>query len=200
MVMLPEILRYMQVEQIYIWERHVTLTAFLRLLLQGHATGETWSLVSTFSIVGGSALVIGLAWAALRRHYRPPVGQRPLARSLDRIIAATICATPLIMPFYFDYDMLLLAVPAVLFASELMRDRRATPRGMDLWLRRGWVALAVWMLINPGFAQRTRLNLTVPLLFGVAGIAIVRASKRDDSAVIIREELPTPLLIVSQAA
>ena len=29
----------------------------------------------------------------------------------DRLIAATIVATPLLMPFYFDYDLLLLSVP-----------------------------------------------------------------------------------------
>ena len=39
----------------------------------------------------------------------------------DRLIAAAIAATPLLMPFYFDYDQLLLAIPAVLLAAEWLR-------------------------------------------------------------------------------
>ncbi len=37
------------------------------------------------------------------------------------LIAATVASTPLLMPFYFDYDQLLLAIPAVLFAAEWIR-------------------------------------------------------------------------------
>ena len=42
------------------------------------------------------------------------------AVSRDRGIAAAIVCTPLLTPFYFDYDLLLLSVPAVLFAAEVL--------------------------------------------------------------------------------
>ena len=52
-----------------------------------------------------------------------------------------IVAMPLLMPFYFDYDLLLLAVPAVLLAGEIL----AMPPGATIdrihrMLIGGWCA------------------------------------------------------------
>ncbi|HWE04342.1 MAG TPA: glycosyltransferase family 87 protein [Tepidisphaeraceae bacterium] len=98
------------------------------------------------------------------------------AFSRDRLIAATIAATPLLMPFYFDYDQLLLAIPAVLFAAERVRRDRAAPLPWtDRWLLRIWPAQYAWLLLNSDVASVTHLNLGVPLLTAVAGLLIARA-------------------------
>ena len=49
------------------------------------------------------------------------------------------------MPFYFDYDLLLLAVPAVLYAADTDRDPRLTA---------AWVTLAAELYVNAPLAGR----------------------------------------------
>jgi hypothetical protein len=98
---------------------------------------------------------------------------------LDRLIAATITATPLVMPFYFDYDLLLLAVPAVLFAGEMLSLNPGKPMMQsDRWLMRSWVMLFVTLLINGPLSDITGIGLIVPPLAMVAGFSIVRARRR----------------------
>ncbi len=166
----------------YLWDRHVTLKAFWRLLLQGKSAGYPILSVRILSVLSAAAMGVGLLWAALqtRRAARmlPSDGTR-----FDRIIAATIVCTPLIMPFYFDYDQLLLAVAAVLFAREQLH-RQNTSVGKvepgkirDRWIMRLWPAWYVWLMINPDVALLTRVNFTVILLAGVAGLLVARASK-----------------------
>jgi hypothetical protein len=96
-------------------------------------------------------------------------------RSRDRLISATITAMPLLMPFYFDYDLLLLAVPATLFARDRLLSE-APPTPADRWLTRAWIALYAWLLVNPGLARLTHFNLTVPLLAATALLLIRRAT------------------------
>jgi hypothetical protein len=147
--------------------------------------------VTVLAIACAALLGVGLLAAAVRNR----------AKNRDRVIAATIVTMPLLMPFYFDYDLMLLAVPAVLLASEIM-GRSVNPfsrlaceprpdaplaggalghcsqasrlNGGDRWGVRAWVALYAWMLINPGLAARTHVNLTVPLLTLVAVLSISR--------------------------
>lgn len=200
---LPPILHYMQVEHAYLWERHVTLKAFWRLLLQGRTAGETT--LSVTLLTGGFWLALagglGLAAMHLRRwNWRAIFRLMPSAHlnssdsiARDRLIAATIAAMPLLMPFYFDYDLLLLAVPATLFAAERLSSAQPAAR-RDRWLIRSWAALFAWMLINPGLAQRTGINLTVPLLVAVASLLIARAFDRQSSAQAAGEEPLAPRL------
>jgi hypothetical protein len=108
----------------------------------------------------------------------------PRTAHRDRLIAATITATPLLMPFYFDYDQLLLAIPAVLFAADLIgRDRTVPLPWTDRWLLRLWPAQYAWLMLNSDIADLTRVNLGVPLLAAVAGLLIVRAGKQAVGAV-----------------
>jgi hypothetical protein len=167
---LPQNLHAIQVEQTYLWDRHVTLKGFWRLLLQGRDAGETSVLVNLLMVICAVPLVAGLFVAAIRsggkvqpypwgaghgeRH-----GQRcasPTPPRTDGVIAATIASAPLLMPFYFDYDLVLLAGAAVLVTG--------TSRTMLAF----FAALYLWLFVNPYVAGPTRLNLTVPLLFGVA--------------------------------
>jgi hypothetical protein len=156
----PENLAFVQTQTTYPWERHVTFKAFWRLLFDGTGVGPSSVAVNVLAAVCMIAIATALTSAILR-------GRRRIDR--DRLIAATIVATPLLMPFYFDYDLLLLAVPAVLLA----RDWRADCK-IDRWLLVSFATLFAWLLINPDFAVKTRLNLAVPLLAVVVMLLIRR--------------------------
>lgn len=151
---LPQNLHAVQVEHTYLWDRHVTLRAFWRLLLQGRGPGETSWLVHGLTAACCVPLLSGLALAALRARRRG---------TCDDLMAATVAAAPLLMPFYFDYDLLLLAVAGALVVGA-NRQSLAT-----------WAALYLWLFVNPYFAGATRLNLTVPLLFTLALSLVDRA-------------------------
>lgn len=166
----------------YLWDRHVTIKAFWRLLLQGNAAGNPLLAVRVLSILSAGSIGVGLLWAALRTRRMASILPADGTR-FDRIIAATIVCTPLIMPFYFDYDQLLLSVAAVLFARERLH-RQSTPlrkvdqcEKRDRWIVRLWPAWYVWLMINPDVALHTRVNFTVILLAGVAGLLVARAMK-----------------------
>jgi hypothetical protein len=186
--MLPANVRWMQVEHTYLWERHVTLKAFWRLLLQGRDAGEMSGITSALTLLSTIAVGGGLVWAVVAqwrvRGYRPQLYTDEVRR--DRLIAATIAAMPLLMPFYFDYDLLLLAVPATLYAVERIR-RPDLVHSSDVWLTRAWVALYLWLLVNPGLAMRTHVNLSVVLLSCVAGMLIHRAG-RDEQLIVMGAE------------
>lgn len=106
------------------------------------------------------------------------------------------------MPFYFDYDLLLLAVPAVLTAADLMRRMPAPRHGniandpSDRPLTIAWPALYCLMLINADIGEAMRLNLAVPTLAVLASLLMARAGRRQ--VVSAAEEPPAPLL--AQAA
>ena len=148
---LPQNLHALQVEHTYLWERHVTLKAFWRLLLQGRGAGETTTAVHVLTWLTAAPLLIGLPIAAVRN------------RSPGPLIAATIAAAPLVMPFYFDYDLLLLAVAATV-------TTRVSRRTLALWS-----ALYLWLYVNPYVAGVLSVNVTVPLLWGLAATQIVMA-------------------------
>lgn len=79
----------------------------------------------------------------------------------DRLLGATIAAAPLLMPYYMDYDLLLLAVPAVLLAAERMQTGR---QAGDRWLILAWAALYGWAYISAAFADATGVSVLVLLM------------------------------------
>ncbi|HEY0008973.1 MAG TPA: glycosyltransferase family 87 protein [Tepidisphaeraceae bacterium] len=172
---LPANVYYMQVAHDYLWERHATLKAFWRLLIQGrsagelHLTAQIAFLTSTF-IVGG--LLVRSVWSHVRGGGWSTLSERVWR---DRLIAATITAAPLLMPFYFDYDLLLLAIPAVLLAGEQLASDQVTRASR--WLSRAWMALYASMLINLHVTNVTGLSMNVLLLLSVAVLMIVRARR-----------------------
>jgi hypothetical protein len=165
---LPGIVKYMQIDHRYLWERHVTLKAFWRLLVQGYGTGNASLLANILWIASAGALGVGLL-IVLTRYLRN-------RQNLDRLIAATIITMPLLMPFYFDYDLLLLAVAGVLIARD--RFGRADRGRADRMIFRIWIALFVWMFANPSLARWTHVNGTTILLTALAASVIVWASRR----------------------
>jgi alpha-1,2-mannosyltransferase len=168
---MPGNLAWMQETNSYLWERHVTLKAFWRLMLQGHGMGETMVVVKilwmvSVGIIGG--LLAGAVWRQMQsgRHTMP------------RSIAATIVTMPLLMPFYFDYDLLLLSIPAVLFAGEIVAQRREMTLE-ERWLVRAWVVLFVVMFFNASVSGMIRVHLAVISLSAVALLHIRRAWRID---------------------
>lgn len=169
---LPANVHLLQTHSAYPWERHITVKAFWRLLWQGNGPGEMSS--GANALAAASSLSVAgwliISWRASRAGSTSfPSGDRRLTR--DRLISAMIVATPLLMPFYFDYDLLLLAIPAVLLAAERM-NREIT--GTDRWLVPAWVVLYLWLMVNPDVAEKTRLNLAVLLLASVCALMIRR--------------------------
>jgi hypothetical protein len=195
---LPKTVRFTQENGRFVWNRHATFRAFWHLLLHGRAGAEGWT-VSVLTLVTQSALGLPLA-TALWRHRRSLVERdADVKPTRDRLIAATVAAMPLLMPYYVDYDLLLLAVPAVLLGREWLQRPAGRTSTADRWLLRAWIALYLWLFVNPGTAQATRVNLAVPLLAAVAGGMVwrawrsppaVRRKSDEDSA---RRHVPLPL-------
>ena len=173
---LPHNLHVVQIQNPYLWERHVTLKSFWRLLLQGRGPGETGAAVYLLTALASLPLGIALMIAAWRGRRRP--------ESAYALLAATVTAAPLLMPFYFDYDLLLLTVPAVLVAGGL------ATAGHHRWLLPAWCALYVWLFVNPYVAGFTRLNVAVPLLATVATLLTSSALRAGRAATLPAEQQP----------
>ena len=106
----------------------------------------------------------------------------------DRLIAASIAATPLLLPYFMDYDLLLLAVPTVLFAKDLAQD--PGPTRADRRTIKAWVALYAWAYLNPGLSGLLHVSPTVPLLTAVAWGLMGRCGR--DPAQLNTEPLTMP--------
>ena len=182
----PANLSRFRFEQPYLWHRHATINAWLRNVLQGNAPGATHAWITALTLLATLA-VAGMLFATWR-------SLRPLlARSddvgtiaLDRFIVACVLATPLLSPFYFDYDLLLLIVPAALIGREAL----TRPIGRALPIV-GAVAF-VWTMINPPLAEATGFNATVPLLCLAFALHVRRCVRR--------EAIATPLAPILERA
>lgn len=170
-------LHEIRIEQAYGWHRHVTTNGFLRHVLQGNAAGETHAWITLLAVAGTLAVGATLALAWWRSRDAIADGD-PIA--LDRFIALSILATPLLVPFFFDYDLLLLCVAGVLIGRELLAEPDASPAAA--WLRRiGGLAFA-WLMINPALADVTGINLTVPLLVAIFSLHARRCLREEIEA------------------
>lgn len=193
---LPINVRVFQVENTYLWERHATLMAFWRLMFQGRAAGEMLMIPKALWWLTAGGLGLALLAAAIRS-WRDR-GETPSTidprTQLDRLIAATIVTMPLLMPFYFDYDLLLISIPAVLLAAEKIRlagnNRPAASGPLDRWLIGVWVVMVLFMPANPYVGERTGLNITVLLLSCVAGLLIARSMTRRPRTIAAMDAYP----------
>jgi hypothetical protein len=199
---LPASLPHLRAVASYPWERQVTAQGFVRLLLQGRGGGPPRPLVALLGWLGvavaaaGVAVVLGKAWMDRRRGSG---GLSPAAR--DRTLAAAVTAMPLLMPYYMDYDLLLLVVPAVLLTAErcagadLARAGATAKQGVvasatmsargkmgGAVLAVAWVLLAAWLFVNAAVADATGVSATVLLLTLVAGGMAWRAVARPATA------------------
>jgi hypothetical protein len=177
---LPVNIRYMQIDHAYMWERHGTLKSFWRLLFQGRDAGELTWLTTAFyaiSLLTIAGLLLRVVWSHVRERHSVDDTWGLATQKVwrDRLIGATLCAAPLLMPFYFDYDLLLLSIPATLFAAEMLTRPTHTLR--DRWLARLWIALYAWMLVNPPVSSVTHINGNVILLGIICILMLQRATR-----------------------
>ncbi|MDB5356834.1 MAG: hypothetical protein JWN24_3287 [Phycisphaerales bacterium] len=170
---LPPTLHWLQMEAPYNWGRQVTFQSFWRLLIQGHVRGDTQIIVKIFWWICSGAVFVSVAVAGWR-HVRSGRG----VASRDRLIAAAIASMPLVMPYYMDYDLMLLAIPAVLFAAEWTHRPSSITRA-DWLLLFVWAAFCFETFFNPGLAGHSRLNLAVPLLATISALHTARCLRRD---------------------
>jgi hypothetical protein len=155
---LPPTIHWLQMELHYNWGRQTTLQGFWRLAIQGHAAGETALLARLLAGAGAAAFGIPLVIAA----WRTRGGDRSARR---RLIAAAIVATPLIAPYYMDYDLLLLAVGAVLTITE----KPPLSGGlMGKGIAAAWFAVAIALYLNPFIAADGRWNVAVIAIVAMA--------------------------------
>jgi len=188
---MPQNLHWMQEENHYRWERHVTFKGFWRLTFQGWANGPTAPIVYVFWGACELALLAGMAAVAMKT-LRGPRG----ASSTDRLIAAAITAMPLLMPFYFDYDLLLISVAVVLYAVDY--QRQSEHGWEDRWLIRTWIVLFVTLEFGTILAGHTRVHPVVPLVAVAAALLIRRALRSEPQR--ITSQLPHYLDAVAAAA
>jgi hypothetical protein len=182
LVRMPANLQAFQENQAYYWERHATFKAFWRLMFQGHDLGRTAPIVTLLWCASMAPFAIGLVLAAWREAGRKWIGDFQdfvrTERTRDRLIAATIATAPLLMPFSFDYDLLLLTIPAVLWARELIKTHRPL-QAVDRVALVGFVGLYLWSFVNPAIAGRIGVNGTVLFVALIAGSLIARALQRE---------------------
>jgi hypothetical protein len=90
-------------------------------------------------------------------------------RARRRLIAAAIVATPLIAPYYMDYDLLLLAA-----AMALTVGRKLPQSGglMEKAVMAAWIGVAVALYLNPFIAGDGRCNVAVIAITALAGLLI----------------------------
>jgi hypothetical protein len=184
---MPGNMHWMQELHNYHWERHVTFKGFWRLLIQNRDMGPTapsvlvlWGLCE-ISLLAGLAIAI---WKILR-------GPRTASQT-DRLIALSIVSMPLLMPFYFDYDLLLISVAAVVYAVDHMatRDPSQPANWEDRWLPRIWAILFVTLEFGTAMAGHTRFHPVVPLVTLIAVMMIRRILRKEQSIAV--QNLPQP--------
>lgn len=182
---MPQNLRWIEEQNVYRWERHVTFKAFWRILFQGDSVGPMAAAPQILWFISDFALLIALAAMIL---HIAKIGPTPSGR--DRLIAAAIAAMPLLMPFYFDYDLLLVSVGIVVYVADRQRETKSG-HWEDRWLPLVWSALFLVLMF-----WKSRINPTVPLL-AIAATMLIRRGMRimaeTEPAVQVHREIPAPL-------
>jgi alpha-1,2-mannosyltransferase len=168
-------LRAVQMVSTYPWHRHVTFLAWWRMLIQGHTGGLPTAMVKVLSEL--CALLVAVTLAAATWKIRAE------RRRVDRLIAATLVAMPLLMPYYLDYDLTLLAVAAVLCAADAMAN------GVDRPILVAWVILYVAAEANAMVAGASRFIPVVPALAVLATILISRVNDTIAAQTINRRQI-----------
>jgi hypothetical protein len=191
---MPVNLHWMLEDNHYMWGRHITFKGFWRLLIQDHAEGPTAPIVLALWGICEAALA-GALLSAIAYTIKQPQS----AARVDRLIAASIICMPLLMPFYFDYDLLLISVGFVLYGTD--RQRTAGQRydqipWEDRWLPRLAIILYVTLEFGGVIGGHTRIQPIVPLLAVIAFLLVRRALrpvKTADLNAAIRGAAPMPI-------
>ena len=157
-------------------------------MIQGHVRGETIGVVKAFWWLSSGFILVWLGRSALHFRNQPNDNLADAAISRDRLISAAIVSMPVLMPYYMDYDLLLMAIPAVLFAAEWVRRPSGITKA-DHWLAISWALFCIETHINPGLAGNSHWNIAVPLLTLISVLHIARLQRKNTTRLLpIREE------------
>lgn len=190
----PLNLHWIEDEHVYRWARHVTFKAFWRKAIQDDniglpsLTATTLWIVCEMAVLGGLLALIVKTWA-----------NRNLASRRDRLIAATIIAMPLLMPFYFDYDLLLITVGVVVYAVDCQRDAASglPLNAEDRWLIRIFgvtylLLIIMYLLVGLEHTLRWRIHPVVPLLTAATVMLIRRGLRTRATPVTVSQPISFP--------
>jgi Glycosyltransferase family 87 len=170
---MPLNIRWIEQQNVYHWDRHVTLTAFWRQAIQGKQIGPPSMATQILWGISETALLGGLGALLLAgRRSRNPASRR------DRLISAAIVAMPLLMPFYFDYDLLLVSVGIVVYVADRQRElaMSRSAQDEDRWLVRMLIIFYAGLQLLT-FLNEPRINPTVVLL-AVLAVMLIRRGLR----------------------
>jgi Glycosyltransferase family 87 len=179
---MPDNLRAIQALANYTWQRHVTFLAWWRMLLQGHV-GALPSLLARVLALACTAALAGLLASTVWKIRSDP-------RRLDRLIAASIASMPLLMPYYMDYDLTLLAVAAVLCAIDAIRH------GLDKSILFAWVGFYAVAQINPATAGFTPVIAAVPFL-AILSVLLIRKARQPIMAQRVQPDIAYPWVLAA---
>jgi hypothetical protein len=164
---MPQNMHWIQEQMVYRWERHITFKAFWRMAIQGWVIGPPSAAVQVMWAICEAGVLAGLMMLVYKtRNLADPASRR------DRLISASIIAMPLLMPFYFDYDLLLLSVGIVVFAADRQRDPGAG-NWEDRWLIRVFVTVYIALEFTM-ILYHSRVHPIVPLLTAATVLLIRR--------------------------
>ncbi|MDB5295588.1 MAG: hypothetical protein JWO31_1571, partial [Phycisphaerales bacterium] len=150
----------------YNWGRQVTPTSFWRVLLDGPGTAAT-----ALGIASSALAVLSVAFAAWRA--KAPAdnagalndaGGRRRDAARNAAISTAALALPLAAPYFMDYDLLLLAVPAAMALGS--------PRSHSRIVLLGWLALWVAAYLNVDAVATWRVGLVAPVVATLAAAGV----------------------------
>ena len=177
-VKMPANLRWLQEEHIYAWQRHATFQGFWRTLLQWGQAGPATGAVRFLTFVSMLIVAMGLVRLIRLFHRQPRTNGVLRSDVIDPFIAATLTAMPLLMPFYFDYDLLLLSIAAILTAGDFLRHGRQPNHFADRWLPTAWFIFYSAMYLNLPIARLTHISPLAPSLVFLTALTFSRAATR----------------------
>lgn len=166
---MPAALIAFQTQGQYTWHRHATTLSLFRIMFQGDQVGPNSPIVVWLS--GLMSVAIGIAVMTIAANRRSD-------RRCDRrlVLAVAILATPLILPFYFDYDLMLLFVSGVLVASMIRDKTLATAMIPSRLIFVTAGALYLSLQIDLAAIGIDRINIRAILLLGLLTM-LLRAAR-----------------------
>lgn len=170
---LPANMHAIQFGQVYIWERQVTFGGFWQLLLHGRLASGPTPTIFGLTLLTDAILVGALVWVLIR------------SRGDERFVIAALVAMPMLMPYFLDYDLLLLAVPAVMYAGRMLESQQR-------WGLAAWTGLYICLLINSPIGRLTHVNLAVVML-GLLSAGMIGDYVRDKEIGAVAAEQYAPM-------
>jgi hypothetical protein len=165
LLQMPETVRLVQERQGYHWQRQTNLFGFWRLLLQLDSPGPAWAVTKALWLSSVAIALIALTWTArAARIANDPATWR-------RWLTSAVFTMPLVMPYYMDYDLLLLAVPLTLVAADVIDagGLNASHR----WLILSCLGLTVALPFEPAAGQVLGVNV-VTIAMGAVSFVLLR--------------------------